>query len=438
MPTTLEQLSTIVRGRVWLPDDEGFDTARRPWNLAVDQPVAAVVEAADADDVLALVRHAAATGLTVAVQPNGHGTSGRTDGTVLLRTGRLDGITIDPVARRARVGAGVRSGELQQAAAAHGLTGLPGSSPVVSVAGVVLGGGLSWFSRAFGWAADSVLAFDVVDAQGTARTVTHESAPDLFWAMRGGGGDYAVVTALELQLHPAPELFGGRVLWSGEHRAAVAAAFLALTREAPPELTAWLELLHFPGGDPMVAVDLTFLGGELEARVLTAVLDALPTPLSDSRRTMSVGELGSITAEPTDPAPGQQHAELLTGLDASAVATILDGARAPLLLAQVRHLGGAIAGPSDSPHGPVTEPYALYLFGVPSDPDVARDIVDHQRALAGRLPTSGRKPVTFLNRSETLADALSADTIGRLRRIKESADPRHTIRANHSVLDTAE
>ncbi|MFD0473598.1 FAD-binding oxidoreductase [Nonomuraea thailandensis] len=104
---------------------------------------------------------------------------------------------------------------MQAAAAAHGLTGLPGSSPVVSVAGVALGGGLSWFGRAHGWVSDAVTAFDVVDAEGRQRHVTAGSDPDLFWALRGGGGDFAVVTALELTLHPAPSLFGGRVLWQG-------------------------------------------------------------------------------------------------------------------------------------------------------------------------------------------------------------------------------
>src|SRR5687767_7404132 len=113
-------LQSVVRGRVWLPGDEGFDGVRRPWNLAVEQPVAAVVEAADAADVVALVRHAAATGVTIATQPNGHGASGRTDGTILLRTGRLDHIQLD--GRTARIGAGVRSGALQQAAAPLGLT----------------------------------------------------------------------------------------------------------------------------------------------------------------------------------------------------------------------------------------------------------------------------------------------------------------------------
>src|SRR5687768_15581163 len=114
----------IIRGTVLLPGDPGFEDARRPWNRAVEQPVAAVVEAADADDVAALVRHAAAAGLGVATQPNGHGATGRTEGTILLRTRRLDTLEIDPAAARARVGAGVASGALQAAAAPHGLTGL--------------------------------------------------------------------------------------------------------------------------------------------------------------------------------------------------------------------------------------------------------------------------------------------------------------------------
>ena len=273
---SLADLRRAVRGEVLLPGDDGFDAARRPWNLAVDQPAAAVVTAADAADVAALVRFAARAGLDVAPQPNGHGATGRTEGAVLLRTGALDAITVDPVARRARIGAGVRSGDLQRATARHGLTALPGSSPVVSVAGAALGGGLSWFSRAFGWVADSVVAFDVVDAHGEERTVTAATDPDLFWALRGGGGDYAVVTALELSLRDAARVHGGRVLWEGRHTGVVAETFRTITADAPRELTLWLELLHFPGAEPMVAIDTTFLGPEDEARDLLAALDRLP------------------------------------------------------------------------------------------------------------------------------------------------------------------
>ncbi|WP_149263694.1 FAD-binding oxidoreductase [Actinomadura sp. K4S16] len=426
----MDALRSAVRGRVLLPGDPEFDAARRPWNLAVEQPVEAVVEAADADDVAALVRHARTAGLGIATQPNGHGATGRTGGAILLRTRRLDALEIDPAARRARVGAGVASGRLQAAVAPHGLTGLPGSSPVVSVAGVALGGGLSWFGRAHGWVADSVTALEIVDADGRRRRVAADTDPDLFWALRGGGGDVAVVTSLELALHPAPHLYGGRVLWSAEHASEVMDAYRRITAAAPDALTAWLDLLHFPGADPMVAVDATYLGPADEARDLLRPLDGLPRPLSDGRAVMPVSELGAITAEPTDPGAGRSRAELLTALDDGAVKALLADPVAPLLSVQIRHLEGAFARPSDSPHGPLTEPYALYMFGIPSDPATAEAVAAKQAALAGQLPTTGRKPYTFLNPEETAANAFTPETLTRLRGIKTHHDPHNVFRSN--------
>ncbi|RKN22296.1 FAD-binding oxidoreductase [Micromonospora musae] len=424
---------SVVRGRVLLPGDTDFDAASRPWNLAVEQSVAAVVEAADADDVVALVRYARSAGLAIAVQPNGHGATGRAEGTILLRTGRLDGLKIDPATRRALVGAGVPSGRVQAATAQHGLTGLPGSSPVVSVTGVALGGGLSWFGRAYGWVSDAVTAFDIVDAEARQRHVTADTDPDLFWALRGGGGDYAIVTAIELALQPAPRLFGGRVLWSAAHAPEVMEAYRQITAVAPNELTVWLDLLHFPGADPMVAVDVTYLGAEREARDLLGPLDHLPRPISDSRRAMQVSELGGITAEPTDPGAGLSRGELLTRLDDAAAETLLADPIAPLLSVQIRHLGGALARPSDSPHGPLTEPYALYLFGIPTDPATAEQVTVKQRALADALPVSGRKPLTFLNPTESVSDAFTPAVLTRLRGVKRRHDPRNLVRSNFPV-----
>ncbi|GAB3996698.1 FAD-binding oxidoreductase [Glycomyces albus] len=432
--TTLSQLRHAVSGRVLLPGDPEFAGAGRPWNLAVDQSVAAVVEAADAADVAALVRFAARNGRTVAAQPNGHGASGNADGTILLRTGRLDRIEIDPVAKRATIGAGVRSGDLQRAAAAHGLTGLPGSSPVVSVTGVALGGGLSWFGRAFGWVSDAVSAFDIVDARGVPRRITADSDPDLFWALRGGGGDYAIVTALEMELREAPEVFGGRVLWHASHARAVVAAFRAMTAAAPDSLSAWLEFMQFPGAEPMIAIDATHLGPESEARALQTVIDRLPAPLSDTRAAMTAADLGSITGDPTDPGPGLSRTELLTDLDDAAIEALTVEPVSPLMIVQIRHLGGALAAPSDSPHGPLAEPYAAYMFGVPTDPASAGAIEAKQRALAAALPVSGRKPVTFLNPTERLSDALPAASIERLRLVKTAHDPDGVLRANFSPL----
>lgn len=431
----LARLRDIVRGRVWVSGDPDFDDVRRPWNLAVEQPVSAVVEAADADDIAELVRFAHANTLSVATQPSGHGATGRARGSILLRTARLDSIEVDPDSMTAKIGAGVRSGDLQRAVAPYGLTALPGSSPVVTVTGAALGGGLSWFGRSFGWMADSILAADVIDADGNPQHITPMTDPDLFWALRGGGGDLAIVTALELRLRAAPAVFGGRQLWSAVHAHEVGRVFRAVTETAPHALTLWLELLSFPGADPMIAIDSTYLGDEETARSLMEATDVLPTPLADSRTSLSVAELGQITAEPTDPGPGQSRGELLTRFDDHALAALLDEPIAPLMTVQIRHLGGALALPSDSPHGALTEPFAVYMFGVPVTADVAATIQNKQADLASALPTSGRKPLTVLNASEHLSDALPDEAMQRLRLLKAERDPERTVRGNFGILE---
>jgi FAD/FMN-containing dehydrogenase len=432
----LPQLRTLVEGRVLLPSDAGFDAARAPWNRAVRQPVAAVVEAAGADDVAAVVRYARDAGLAVSAQPNGHGATGDVDGVVLLRTGALDGLSVDPVARTARVGAGVSWGRVQAAAAEHGLTGLAGSAPGVSVTGYTLGGGLSWFGRAHGWAADSVLAFEVVDADGARSRVTADSDPDLFWALRGGGGDFAMVTEVEFRLHPAPQLYGGRLLWPGHLAPAALDAFRRVTEAAPPELSLWWTRIGPPGGAPLVAVDTAFLGDATAAKELLRPLEDVGTPIADSRAPMSPADLGTITADPTDPGPGMSRTRTLTGLDGDAAAILAEGPVDPLLLLQLRHVGGALAEPSDTPLGALAEPYLAYAFGLPLSPEAAAGIGDRCDRLFGELGdrVGRRRPYTLLAPGDSAADAFTPEALDRLRRIKRERDPRGVIRANFPVL----
>ncbi|HLU99167.1 MAG TPA: FAD-binding oxidoreductase [Thermobifida alba] len=430
-------LATAVRGTVLRPGDDGFAAAARAWNLAVEQPVAAVVEAADADDVAALVRHARRTGLSVAAQPNGHGASGDTDGVVLLRTGRLGGVEVDPDRRTARLGAGVRWEQVQRAAAPHGLTGLAGSMPRVSVVGYTLGGGLSWFGRAHGWASDSVRSFDIVDADGGRARVDAASDPDLFWALRGGGGDFALVTAVEIDLHPAPGLYGGRLVWPAERTAEVFEVFREITETAPRELSVWFQRLQFPDAPPLVAVDAAYLGDAEAGRAALARLDGIGGAVADTRTVLSADRLGEITAEPTDPVPGLGHAELLCGLDEQTVRAVVDSPVAPLLTIQVRHLGGALAEPRPGcgARGPVAEPYLLYLIGLGLPhlrEAVAGRMTELVEALDGRTGTA--KPYTFLAPGERAADAFDAPTLDRLRTIKQDRDPHGVFRANFPVL----
>ncbi len=440
-------LRRAVRGRVLVSGEEHFEQARRAWNLAVDQPVLAVVEAEDADDVAALVRYARLAGLTISAQPSGHGATGDVEGVILLRTGRLGGVAVRPQARTARVGAGVKWGEVLTAASPYGLTGLAGSSPAPSVVGYTLGGGLGWFSRRYGVAADSVRAFDVVDAEGGRTRVDADSDAELFWALRGGGGDFALVTAVEFDLHPAPQLYGGRMLWPAERAREVLDVFREVTAEAPEELTVWFDLMNFPPlpelpdalrGRSLVTLDSTFLGEAERGRALLRRFEEIGGMISDSRGTLAVADLGDICGEPTEPGPGLGHMELLTGLDEAVATVLLSGSIAPLISAQIRHLGGALARPAlnGGACGHLTEPYSLYMIGIPSDPETAVAVETRQKELAGALVpyTSGRKPYTFLGIGERAAAAFPGDVLTRLRGIKRARDPRNVFRSNYPVL----
>ncbi|MFE5307891.1 FAD-binding oxidoreductase [Isoptericola sp. NPDC056605] len=435
-------LASNLAGRLLLPGDEGFDAAATPWNLAVRQPVAAVVEAAHADDVAATVRHARAAGLTVAAQSTGHGASGDVAGTVLLRTRALDAVEVDPAHRTARVGAGASWGAVQAAAAPHGLTTLLGSAPGVGAVGYTLGGGLGWFSRAHGLAADHVRSFDVVSPAGEQVTVTAADDPELFWALRGGGGDLAVVTAMEIDLVELPAFSGGKVAWPAARAAELLAVFREVTAAAPPELSVWLSRVEAPGAPAVVVVHAAHLGDAAEARTLLAPFAAVPDVLGPGVHAaigpVALADVGDIAADPTDPAAGKGRAELLRGIDDEAVERLFTTSVAPLLMLQLRHLGGALAAPGDDAGalGAISEPYLLYAFGLAFEPGLATAVGHRLEALPAELAGNAtmRKPATFLAPGESAAAAYDGAALARLRDLKRSRDPLGTVRGNYPLL----
>ncbi|NUP49510.1 MAG: FAD-binding oxidoreductase [Catenulispora sp.] len=434
MPSLLP-LRDAVRGEVLLQGEAGFDEARRPWNLAIDQPVAAVVTPADADDVAAVVRVAKDLGLPIAVQPSGHGASGTAAGTILLRTSKLDELSIDPGARTARVGAGVKSGVVTTAAAEHGLVHKPGSSPVVSATGYTLGGGIGFFARKYGMSSDHVIEFEVVDAEGERRRASAQENPDLFHALAGGGGDFAIVTAMTLRLHEERELFGGTVIWPAARAAEVFQAFRDVTAAAPPELTVWTSLAQFPGAPAMVAVSVAYLGSETDGRALLKPFDTVDGVLNGAWGPVPFAQLGTITNDPVDPGPSVGRSELFGRFDDEVVAALLAEPIDPLLAVQVRHLGGALAQDRPGPHGPLTEEYAVYMVGLALTPEGGAAVAAKQAELTARLgdAVTGRKPVTFLGLTDNLGDAFSAPEMERLRAVKQKWDPQRRFVANFPV-----
>lgn len=453
-PNALESdfgaLRRLLPGKVHTPGDPEWERVRLPWVVNVAQQPAAVVSVDDADDVAAVVRHARQHGGAVSVQPVGHSATTSLDGTILLRTANLAELSIDAERRVARVGAGVKWQALLEASSKHALVPLAGSSGDPSVAGLSLGGGLSWFGRLHGNTAESIVALDVVDADGQLRHVTAEDDPELFWALRGGGGDFGIVTALELRLYPAPRLWGGRMLWPIAHAREVLRAWLQLCATAPDELTAWAQLLRFPPlpevpeplrGGAFVSIEMTYLGAD-DPRGLLAPLQALPSPMLDTTDEVPIAELGAILSEPTDPMPDLHISELLGDLDETALEALLavagPDAESALMIIQLRHLGGAFArvSPDAGAAGAITQRFALMALGVPAVPELAPAIDADLAALreAVRAYISGRVPFTFLSADDATERAFPAATLARLREIKSARDPRGVIRSNHPVL----
>jgi hypothetical protein len=446
------ELCLAVSGWPITRTDKAWDVARRGWAVQVDQQPAAVLEVADQTDVALAVRWAARHGISVSAQPRGHAARTTLDGTLLLRTGALQDIDIDVVRRTARVGAGVRWGDLLARLDGTGLIALAGSNPDPTVVGLTLGGGVSWFTRKYGYAANSVRSFDVVDARGELRHVTAGSDPELFWALRGGGGDFAVVVAVEIELHPEAELYGGRLFWDVTHTRAVLGAFRDLTAEAPVELTTWAHVYHFPPvpdvpepvrGRSFVSVAATYLGSPGKAEQLLAPLRSAAPVALDLMGELQIGALAGVADEPTEPMPVMDHTALLAdltdaGLDAF-TAAVSDRATCPLALVQLRHLEGAFADqPVDGGAvSPVDARFSLFALGVPVVPELAGAIEAGFAALDDSLAdvVQARRFPNFTGEGQANSAGYEPATLDRLRRLKLERDPAGTIRSNKPVLD---
>jgi FAD/FMN-containing dehydrogenase len=447
----LDDLRRDVRGTVLAPGDPGWDDARLPWNRLIDQQPAALVVAADAGDVATTMRWAVAHAVPVSAQPNGHGASTSLDGTVVVRTSALDEIWVDADARVARVGAGVKWGDLQTALDGTGLTGLIGSNGDVTVVGYCLGGGLSWFSRAYGPGAGSVRAVEVVDATGAHRWVRGDRPEDadLLWALRGGGGDFALVTAMEVELHPAPQIYGGLLAFPVDAARPVLRAFREVTASAPEELTAWATIMHLPDvpfipeelrGVSLALVMATYLGDAAEAERLLAPVRAAGPVLRDTLRPLAPGEVGLLAEEPVDPVPAALAGARLHAFDDAAIDTLLAvagaGSGTPLMQVQVRHVGGALARERvPSAAGAAPEPYlltGLTMVPVPELVPVVNAALD--RLFTTFAPWStGTAPLTFLDRDDSIERAYGSPTLDRLRAVKAAVDPDGLIRSNRPV-----
>jgi len=450
----LADLDAQLEGTLLLPGDPGWDDARAPWNLSVHQHPRAIARPRSVRDIRRLIIAARETGVGLTVQPRGHGASGELTDTILVRTTAFDEVTVNVVGRFARVGAGVSWGALLHRLDGTGLLALAGSNPDVSVVGYMLSGGHSWFSRWKGLAAHSVRAVEMVDAQGVLRRVTQESDPELLWALRGAGGLFGVVTAVEIDLFAAPELYGGKVLYPAESAEVVFGAALDILLDAPPELSLVLGLINMPDveavpellrGRSFTQVDAVFVGSEADGQGLLAPLRTIAPVIADLTRPFSIGQLGDVSAEPQEPSATLDWSRSVTELDSATLAQLVGafrtGSYAGLTLLQIRPLGGVLVDAgvgSDGVAGHLDARFLLFAAAIlpPGAPVPAAgerhllfQPLDDTLAAVG----SPRTVPSFLASGEDLSLAFAPGDLERLGRIKTQVDPENLFRSNRAL-----
>jgi FAD/FMN-containing dehydrogenase len=441
-----------MSGRVSAPGDIDWNEARQAWNLAVDQRPAAVAIPHSTDDVIAIVEFAGERGLRVTAQGTGHNAAAydTLEDTILVKTHELRGVEIDAEARVARVAAGALWIEVTEPASALGLAPLAGSSPDVGVVGYTLGGGASWLARKYGLSSNSVVAIELVTADGALVRADAEHHADLFWALRGGGGNYGVVTHMEIRLYPLTDVYAGMMFWPWERSAEVLKAWAAWTRTAPEEITTSARLMQIPPlpdipeflrGRALIVIDGAYAGDEASGAAVLAPLRDLGPEMDTFAMIPPVG-LSRIHMDPEGPTPaigggGQMLSELTDEtVDAFLTATG-PGSGSALLMAELRHLGGALDRAPEG-HGALARfagEYIVFSGGIPVTPEIAAaihtGIATVREALAPWDTGSA-----YLNFTEDTVDPskfYSAESYARLRRVKAEVDPEGRFRGNHAI-----
>jgi FAD/FMN-containing dehydrogenase len=434
------------------PGEERWDSARAAWNLAIDQQPAVVAQPCDTDGVAAVVNFARENGLRVAVQDEGHGggaLAGVGEDTLLLKTGRMTGAEIDVENRRARVSAAAKWRDVSALASPRGLAPLAGLSAEVGVVGYTLGGGLGWLSRMHGLACDSVLAAEVITADGTLVRADGANEPDLFWALRGGGGSFGAVTALEFELYPAGELYAGMLAWPWDRTADVLHAWREWLSGVPDELSTLARILQLPPlpdipeplrGRRLVVIEAAYLGPEgLAAELLASLRDLRPE--LDTFVTVPPEALGQLHMEPEDPVAYAAGSQMLAELPPSAIDAIIEaagpGSGSPLLSFELRQLGGSLAEPPPRA-GALAALDAAFLtngVGMIMDPGASTAINAQLDAITDALKPwdSSVRLANFVEVPIDVRTFYPAETFDRLQEVKRRYDPDDLFHANHSI-----
>ena len=448
---TSQSLQSTVAGDVFVPGDDGYDQARRAFFLQVDQQPSVVVLPESSADVVRAVQFAGEHGMRIAPQSTGHGAVPLEplEGAMLLKTSRMRDVQIDPAIRIARAEAGAEWQDVTAPAAEHGWAALAGTSANVGVTGYTLGGGIGWLSRSYGLAANSVVAVELVTADGRFARVDAGHEPDLFWAVRGGGGGVGVVTALEMALAPIRELYAGALFFGIERSSEILYAWREWTDTVPDEVTSIVRILRVPDfagapeplrGRGFALVEAAYIGDARSGADLFAPIRQLGPEL-DTLATIPAPALQALHMDPAEPVAGQADGALLSDFGADAIDRMMPlvgpNAETSLTSFEVRHLGGALArsAPGGGAQAKIDAQFAMVTGGLTPTPELRDGVRAHTQAVLDAL-TRWRAGYDYYNFEETPAEAsavLPGDTYRRLQAIKASYDPDQAIISAHPV-----
>ncbi|MGH6621183.1 MAG: FAD-binding oxidoreductase [Alphaproteobacteria bacterium] len=451
-------LAGRLRGKLVLPGEDGNDEARTIWNAMIDRRPGAVVRCAGAADVVRAVTFARDHDLVLSVRAGGHNIAGKAvgDGALLLDLTPMTSVRVDPARRTAWVEPGVTLGEFDNEAQAYGLATPLGINSTTGVAGLTLGGGFGWISRKYGMSIDNLVSVDIVTADGALRRASETENPDLFWAVRGGGGNFGVVTSFEFRLHPVgPEVLSGLIFHPQERAKELLPRYRRIVAEAPDELTCWVVLRKAPPlpflpeavhGTDVLIFAACYAGDMKEGEKAVAPLRALGTPIADVIGPHSfAGWQAAFDPLLTPGARNYWKSHDFTELSEAATDVMLDyTGRLPTPECEIfiGHLGGAVnrvaADATAYPHR--DSDFIMNVHTRWQDPAQDRACVQWARGLfeATKPHATGGVYVNFLGEDEAdrLPGAYGAN-LARLAAIKAKYDPANLFRVNQNIAPKA-
>ena len=446
---------TRLRGPVLLPGDPGFEESRTVWNAMVDRRPAVVVRCLGTADVIECVRFAREHNLLLCIKGGGHNIAGLAvaDGAVMLDMSLMRGAWVDPEKRVVHAQAGCLLGEVDRETQVHGLATVLGFVSLTGVAGLTLGGGIGYLTRRWGWTSDNVTGMDVVTADGRLVRATGDENPDLFWGLRGGGGNFGVVTGIDYRLYEVgPEMVGGVVAWPASEAPRVLELYATLAENAPPELTLvtlmrpappapWIpQKLH---GTPIVAMLACHTGPPDEGEKAVAPIKAFGKPIGDILTRRTYVQMQSLL-DATQPKGRRYYwkSEYLPRIEPALCAKVIEHAgriRSPHSAVILFQMDGAL-NRLGADHSPVGNRDARYLLNIAgsweAEPDDAQNIRWTREAWEDMRPFStGGTYINFLTEDDGAerTEAALGDALQRLGQVKTRWDPGNVFRTNRNI-----